>query len=145
MYNSLERDALRQQRYHEDEIVALLEGFDLGENPDGRFVFHWTKPEFAQGILANGFWPDHPEWGEGFRRGRWGWCGYGVYFMTIPNPNPILKLLTVGRPNRPVRLAVDRNRTPFEIAYSWVLIYPLWTVCCPLKPNERLVLGQGVR
>ena len=121
----LERRALVNQGYDEDEAHTLAQGFSEGKNPDGRFVFHFTTAKAAEAILE-----------EGFRPGRTGYSGRGVYACTNPRPWAVFKVLVLGLWKKPVRIPVDtRKHRGFKRVY-----WPPKTAFCKLKSNEGLGL-----
>lgn len=126
----LELSALLEQGYEEDEGRALVRDFSAGRNPNGRFVFHFTKPECVDGILK-----------EGFKPGGVGYGGSGgVYATTTPTPGRLFKFFVLGLRRKPVRIPIDtQEHRGFER-----LRWPLKTVYCGLRPDERLVLGTGI-
>ena len=126
-YNSedLEFRVLVKQGYREDEARALVEAFHQGRNPDGRFVFHFTTCRAAKSILK-----------EGFRPGRRGYSGRGVYACTIPTPGALFKTLVLGLWNKPARIPIDVRKHRGFKRVSW----PPKTAFCKLRSSERLDL-----
>ncbi len=126
----LELSALLKQGFEEDEARALVRHFSEGRNPDGRFVFHFTKAKCAKGILK-----------EGFKPGGVGYGGRaGVYATTASAPRRLFKFFVLGLWRKPVRIPIDVQKHPVFQRLRW----PLKTVFCGLRMDERLVLGTGI-
>jgi len=94
-----ELKALMQQGISEQEAIKLINDFQHGINPDGKFAFHFTTLKGGEGITESGM----------IKMTELGFRGEGVYAGTSPLPTWEVKhipYLGWGIGNAPVRIPI---------------------------------------